>query len=70
MTISADGRYVISSDEEGMNVRVYELPLRRSLFFIAVAGGAWTTLAFIVPWWRRRRGSEENPSSELCTLSK
>jgi hypothetical protein len=60
--VSADGRYAITGDDEHPEVRIYELPLRRSLLFIAVAGGAWTALVFTVRrWWRRRvsGGGEE-----------
>jgi hypothetical protein len=70
LAASADGRYVITGNEDESDAKLYELPARRSLLFIAIASGAWTALAVIVPWWWRRRVSEKNPSSDLCMLSK
>jgi hypothetical protein len=65
IAVSDDGRYVVSSDEEGRHVKVHELPLRRSLFFIVIAGGAWTALAMMVScWWRRRISPEADAAEE------
>jgi hypothetical protein len=51
IAVSADGRYVISGDEEARHIKVQELPLGRSMLFIAIAGAAWTVLALIVRRW-------------------
>jgi len=68
MAVIADGRYVISGDGEGRHVKGYELPLRRSLWFIAVAGGPWTAIAFIVSRWWRRRASREGDAADEAGL--
>jgi hypothetical protein len=59
IAVSADGRYVISADEWGRHAKIYELPLRRSWLFIAVAGGIWTALLLTMRrWWPGRASSE------------
>jgi WD40 repeat protein len=55
LAVSRDGRYVVSGDPREARNKVYEIPLRRSLVFIAVAGAFWTALTVTVPWWWRRR---------------
>jgi hypothetical protein len=59
IAVSADGRYVISGDEDGRHAKIYELPLRRSWLFTAVAGGMWTALLLTMRrWWPGRVSSE------------
>jgi hypothetical protein len=51
--VSQDGQYVVSGDLNGSRLKVQDLP-RRSLPFIAIAGGAWTALTVMERrWWRR-----------------
>jgi hypothetical protein len=71
IAVSDDGRYIVSGDEEGRDIKIYELPLRRSLWFIAIAGRIWTVFAGTVRrWWRRRLWGEDNeaekPHMHLC----
>ena len=62
--VSADGRYVISGDEEGRHVKVYERPLRRSLFFIAIAStGPFKTLGAALQFAERFGASESAKSA-------
>jgi hypothetical protein len=68
LAVSSDGRYVVSSDPRSAHVKLYELPERRSLLFIAIASGIWSAVAFIVPrWWRRRQLAWESgdPATSL-----
>jgi hypothetical protein len=55
LAVSRDGRYAVTTDEDENRLKIYELPLRRSVLFMSVAGGAWTMLAAIVWTWRRRK---------------
>jgi hypothetical protein len=63
--VSADGRYFIRRDARRGRVKIYERPPRRSLWFIAIAGGTWTTLAMTAPrWWRKRVSGEADEAEE------
>ncbi len=65
IAVSADGRYVVSGDEQCEHIKIYELPLHRSLLFIAIAGAAWTALVFRVRrWWRRRVSGQGDQPAE------
>jgi len=65
LAISRDGRYVVTGDDNASRARVYELPLRRSLLFMAIASGAWTGLVFVIRrWWRRRVTAEGDEIGE------
>jgi hypothetical protein len=59
--VSSDGRYLVSAEEDGSHAKLYELPLRPSLMFLATTGGIWTMLVVVVwdrvcPRKRRARG--------------
>jgi hypothetical protein len=62
---STDGRYVVSGNDSRTEAKVYELPLRRSLLFIAMAGAVSTALAITARrWWRRRVSGEADLAEE------
>src|SRR5262249_37650820 len=55
IAVSADGRYLISGNEEQTDLKLYELPVRRSMPFMATAGAFWLILLAIARrLWRRR----------------
>jgi hypothetical protein len=55
LAVSSDGNYVVLGNWDGSRVRVFEMPYRRSLLFIAGATGVWMALAVIALRFRRWR---------------
>jgi len=52
---SADGRYVIAGENYQTRLQLHELPLRRSMTFMAIAGAVWTMFLLVCRrWWARR----------------
>jgi WD40 repeat protein len=57
--VSSDGEYVISGEHLDSRVKVYKLPVHKSISNIVIAGAGWTmviVVAAMLGWrWRRRR---------------
>jgi hypothetical protein len=55
LAVSSDGRYIVSRDWGKTGLKVYELPLQRSMLFIALVGALWTMVVLVGRrLWRRR----------------
>jgi hypothetical protein len=55
LAVSSDGRYAVSGNMEPSRVKIHELPLHRSIQFMAIGAAAWTVLLGGFRHWFRRR---------------
>jgi len=54
IAVSSDGQYVVSGDHNKRELKLHELPVHRSMTFIAIAGAVWTSLLLAgLLLWRR-----------------